>query len=64
MFPTNRLHHKPGNMQARREHMNQIDLAALTIRAWNAWIIGGTLLPMRMIDNDRTSAGFPRLKWA
>ena len=38
-----RLHQKLGDMRARRERTSQADLAALTIRAWNAWIAGGTL---------------------
>ena len=58
--PTYRLHQKLGDMRTRRERTSQIDLAALTIRAWNAWITGGTLQPMRLIDSDRTLAGFPR----
>ncbi len=62
--PTYRLHQKLSDMRARRERMSQIDLAALTIRAWNAWTAGGTLQPMRMTDTERTSAGFPRLRWA
>ena len=38
-------------------------IVAPTIQAWNTWIAGGMLQPMRLIDSDRTSAGFPRLRW-
>ncbi len=63
--PTYRLHQKLGDMRARRERISQVDLAALTIKAWNSWIARGSLLqPMKTTDSDRTSAGFPRLKWA
>ncbi|MBE7181667.1 MAG: hypothetical protein INR71_10760 [Terriglobus roseus] len=62
--PTYRLHQKLGEMRAKRERIGQVDLAALTIKAWNAWITGGGLAPMRLTDADRTSAGFPQLRWA
>ena len=62
--PTYRLHQKLADMRVQRERISQVDLAALTIRAWNAWITGGTLQPMKTTDSDRTSAGFPRLRWS
>ena len=37
-------------------------ISALTIRTWNAWIVGDTLQPMGLIDSDSTSAGFSRLR--
>ncbi len=62
--PTYRLHRKLGDMRVGHERIAKVDLAALTIKAWNAWIAGTSLQPMKTTDSDRTSAGFPRLKWA
>ncbi len=51
-------------MRARRERISQVDLAALTIKSWNAWIAGTSLQSMKTTDSDRTSAGFPQLRWS
>ena len=43
----------PRSMRARRKRISQIDLAALTIKAWNAWISDAKQQPMRTTDTDR-----------
>jgi hypothetical protein len=45
------------------ERIGPLDLANLTIKAWNAWIVGHSVPSLRLTDVDRTSPGFPRLKW-
>lgn len=57
--PARQLHLRLRDAQGRRERMSQIDVAALTARAWNAWVEGRQLQRLVMQDGDRTSEGFP-----
>jgi hypothetical protein len=60
--PACRLHVKLCERVNKRDRLHQIDLAALTVRAWNAWAEGRQLQHLRVADTDRTSEGFPRIR--
>jgi hypothetical protein len=59
--PARRLHVRLRDAAIARERLSQIDMAALTARAWNAWHAGRTLQHLRIDGDDRTSSGFPEV---
>jgi hypothetical protein len=48
-------------LMAREQRTDQLDVAVLTVRAWNAWIEGREVERLSVRDTDRTSAGFPKM---
>jgi hypothetical protein len=60
--PGRRLHARLRDAAIKHEHISQIDLAVLTVRAWNAWVDGRSIQSLRIVETDRTSEGFPRVK--
>jgi hypothetical protein len=44
-----------------RERMFQEDVAALTVKAWNAWANDEAIQQLKLVPGDRTDAGFPRV---
>ena len=59
--PAYRLHVKMRDAAMRRERWQQIDVAILTTKAWNARLHGNHHTPLRIVEADRTSAGFPKI---
>jgi hypothetical protein len=60
-----RLHDRLLNAALKHEHISQLDVAVLAVRAWNAWVEGRSIQAFRIVESDRTSEGFPKvLEWA
>jgi hypothetical protein len=60
--PACRLHVKLCERANKKDRLHQIDLAALTVRAWNAWAEEREVQYLRVVESDRTSEGFPRVR--
>ena len=58
---TRRLHVRLRDAAMAKERMHQVDIAVLTIRAWNAWIVDKPVQLLRVTDADRTGEGFPKV---
>jgi hypothetical protein len=56
-----RLHVRLRDAAMSKERISQIDAAALTARAWNAWHAGRTVQQLRVGERDRTGEGFPEV---
>ena len=61
--PTYRLHTKLCGPAMTKDRINisPIDLAILTVKAWNAWVRGDAIPPLRVLETERTNAGFPKV---
>ena len=56
-----RLHVRLRDEALSRRRVSQLDVAILTARAWNAWTVRKPLGRLIINDEDRTSAGFPKV---
>lgn len=45
-----------------KERLRQLDVAVLTVRAWNAWIAGRPIQVLKVTDADRAVDGFPKVE--
>jgi hypothetical protein len=59
--PARRLHVRLRDAAMSKERISQIDAAALTARAWNAWHAGRAVQQLRVGERDRTGEGFPEV---
>ena len=59
--PAYQLHIRLRDAAMKRERISQIDTAVLAARAWNAWVQGRQMQRLIVNEDDRTSAGFPRV---
>lgn len=59
--PACRLHVKLCERVSKKDRLQQIDLAVLTVRAWNARAEGRLVQSIRVVEKDRTNEGFPRI---
>lgn len=59
--PARRLHLRLRDAPT-KERRDQLDLALLAAKAWNAWIQGQSIQAFRLSDADRTSEGFPAIR--
>ena len=57
---TRRLHVRLRDAGMNKERIPQIDVAVLTIRAWNAWTEGRAISRLVVTEADRTAEGFPK----
>ena len=57
---TRRLHVRLRDAGMNKERIPQIDVAVLTIRAWNAWIQKRPISRLVVSEADRTAEGFPK----
>jgi hypothetical protein len=57
---TRRLHVRLRDAGMNKERVPQIDVAVLTVRAWNAWIEGRAISRLVVSETDRTAEGFPK----
>jgi hypothetical protein len=57
--PARRLHVRLRDTAFRHARKDQLDLALLTAKAWNAWIQGQSIQAFPVSEADRTSEGFP-----
>jgi hypothetical protein len=57
--PAHRLSVRLREAATARERPRPIVVAAMTVRAWNAWLAGRTLQRLVVTEEDRTSDGFP-----
>ena len=62
--PARRLHLRLRDAAMRGEKRDQISLALLSAKAWNAWIQGQSIQAFRVSEADRTSEGFPAIRGA
>jgi hypothetical protein len=62
--PARRLHVRLRDAAMRRERKDQLDLALITAKAWNAWVQGQSIQAFRLSEADRTSEGFPVIRGA
>lgn len=62
--PAYQLHLRLRDAALRKERLSQVDVAALAVRAWNAWIQGRELHRLVIQDGDRTSENFPEVMGA
>jgi hypothetical protein len=60
--PTRRLHVKLRDAAMKRDRISQIDMAVLVIKAWNAWAGGDPASHLRVLEAERTNAGFPQVR--
>ncbi len=58
---TRRLHVRLRDAAMAKERLPQLDVAVLTVRAWNAWVAGRPLQQLRVGEADRTAKGFPKV---
>ena len=58
---TRRLHIRLRDAGLNKERLPQIDVAVLTVKAWNAWIAGRPIQVLKVTDADRTADGFPKV---
>ena len=56
-----RLHVRLRDAAMAKERLSQLDVAILTVRAWNAWITGKPVQQLRVTDADRVADGFPKV---
>jgi len=54
------LHVKFRDLSFQRTNLHQEDIAALTIKAWNAWVNNEETV-LKVSNSERTNAGFPRV---
>jgi hypothetical protein len=59
--PTRRLHVKLRDAAMKGDRIHQVDTAILTVRAWNAWVRGDAIPPLRVLEIERTNTGFPKV---
>jgi hypothetical protein len=59
--PARRLHVRLRDAAMRRERLRPIDFAVVTAKSWNAWLGGDGSQTLRILDTDRTNAGFPKI---
>jgi len=60
--PTRRLHIRLRDAVMKRERLDSLDVAILTVKTWNAWLDGNSMAPFRIVDADRASVGFPQVR--
>jgi hypothetical protein len=60
--PTRRLHIRLRDAAMKRERLDSLDVAILTVKTWNAWLEGKPIAPLRIIDADRASVSFPQVR--
>jgi hypothetical protein len=60
--PAHRLHVKFCDAAMKKDRMSPIDVAILTVKAWNAWVAGEAVPPPRVSESERTNAGFPKVR--
>ena len=58
---TRRLHVRLRDAGLNKERLTQIDVAILTVRAWNAWIAARPIQVLKVTEADRAANGFPRV---
>lgn len=56
-----RLHVRLRDEALSRNRISQLDVAILTVKAWNAWAEGRDVTTLKINDADRASATFPRI---
>jgi hypothetical protein len=59
--PARRLHIRLRDTAMRRERLHQLDFAVLAAKCWNAWLTRDEAFVLRIVDADRTNAGFPKI---
>ena len=60
--PARRLHVRLRDAAMKKEPLGQLDPAILTAKAWNGWVEGQGVPFFRVIEGDRTSEGFPKIR--
>jgi hypothetical protein len=59
MEPARCLHVKLRDAAIKRDRISQIDIAIMTSKTWNAWVLGDVSPQLRILESERTNAGFP-----
>jgi hypothetical protein len=63
--PTHRLHTRFYEAAQKKDRIIPLDVAILTVKAWNAWMEAEATPPLRILESERTNAGFPKVReWA
>jgi len=45
----------------KKYRISQIDVAILAVKSWKAWAQGEAMSPLRVLEIERTNAGFPKV---